>query len=82
MVTMVTIVALWYMYLYTLPERKYSSTTRYPYTDCAMYRLNIQLGPKMGIETCSSQKFVVLALTLEIFLLFFDIPWDVNLLIT
>ena len=36
----------------------------------------------MVIETCRSQKFVVLALTLEIFLLFFDIPWDVNLLIT
>ena len=30
-----------------------------------MYRLNIQLGAKVEIETCRSQKFVVLALTLE-----------------
>ena len=67
---------------YTLPGRKYSSTTKYPCTDCAMYRVNIQLGLKMGIETCSSQKFVVLALTLEKFFRFFDIPWGVNLLIT
>ena len=51
----------------TLPGRKYSSTTKYPCTDCAMYRLNIQLGPKMGVETCRSQKFVVFALTLEKF---------------
>ena len=56
-----------YTYIYTLPGRKYSSTTKNPCTDCAMYRLNIQLGPKIGIETCRSQKFVVLALTLEIF---------------
>ena len=48
---------------YTLPGRKYSSTTKYPCTDSAMYRLNIQLGPKMGLETCRSQMFVVLALT-------------------
>ena len=36
----------------------------------------------MGIETCRSQKFVVLELTLKNFFLFFDIPWGVNLLIT
>ena len=36
----------------------------------------------MGIETCRSQKFVVLALTSEKFFLFFDIPWGVKLLIT
>ena len=48
-------------YLYTLPGRKYLFTTKYPSTDCAIYRLNIQLEPKMGIETCRSQKFVVLA---------------------
>ena len=36
----------------------------------------------MGIETCRSQRFVVLALTLEKFFGFFDIPWGVNLLIT
>ena len=47
--------------MYILPERKYSSTTKYPCTDSAMYRLNIQLEPKMGIETCKYQKFVVLA---------------------
>ena len=37
----------------------------------------------MGIETCRSQMFVaLLALTLEKFFGFFDIPWGVNLLIT
>ena len=52
---------------YTLREQKYSYTTKYPCTDCAIYRLNIQLEPKMGIEKCRHRKFVVLALTLENF---------------
>ena len=50
---------------YAVKGQKYSTTTKYPCTDCAIYRLNIQLEPKMGIETCRYQKFVVLALTLE-----------------
>ena len=53
--------------VYTVCGRKYSYTTKYPCSDSAIYRLNIELGPKMGIETCRSQKFVVLALTLEKF---------------
>ena len=48
----------------TLSGQKYFNTTKYPCTDCAIYRLNIQLGAKMGIETLRYQKFVVLALTL------------------
>ena len=30
--------------------QKYSYTTKYQYTDYAIYRLNIQLGDKIGIE--------------------------------
>ena len=48
-------------YIYTLLGQYYSYTTKYPCTDCAIYRLNFQLEPKMGIETCRYQKFVVLA---------------------
>ena len=48
----------------TLTGQKFLNTTIYPCTDCAIYRLNIQLGAKMGIETFCYQKFVVLALTL------------------
>ena len=43
---------------------KVFNTIRYPCTDCAIYRPIIQLEAKMGIETCSYQKFVVFALTL------------------
>ena len=68
--------------VYTLPGQKCWNTTKYSCTDCTIYRLNIQLGPKMGIETCRYQKFVVLALTWVNFFKFFDIPWGVNLLIT
>ena len=68
--------------MYTVKGQKYSTTTKYPCTDCAIYRLNIQLEPKMGIETYRYQKFVVLALTLEKIFSFFDIPWGVNLLMT
>ena len=35
--------------------QKYSTTTKYPCTDCAIYRLNIQLEPKMGIVTYSNR---------------------------
>ena len=52
---------------YTLSGQKYLYTAKYPCTDWDIYRLKIQLGPKMGIKTCKSQKFVVLALTLEKF---------------
>ena len=51
-------------HIYTLSGQKYFNTTKYPCTDCAIYRLNIQLGAKMGIEIYRYQKFVVLALTL------------------
>ena len=36
----------------TLSGQKYFNTTKYPCTDCAVYRLNTQLGAKMGIEIC------------------------------
>ena len=52
---------------YTLSGQKYLYTAKYPCDDWDIYRLKIQLGPKMGIKTCRSQKFVVLALTLEKF---------------
>ena len=48
---------------YTLPGQKYSSTTKYPCTDCAIYRLNIQLGAKVEIEIYRYQKFVLLTST-------------------
>ena len=48
---------------HTVCGRKYSYTTKYPCTDCAIYRLNILLEAKAGIEKYRYQKFVVLALT-------------------
>ena len=65
----------------TLTGQKYLNTTKYPCTDCAIYRLNIQLGTKMGIETCSYQKFVVLALALVKMFEFLTFHEDVNVLI-
>ena len=62
------------MFLYTLPGQKYWNTTKYACTDCAIYRLNIQFGAKMGIEIYRYQKFVVLASTWVEFFYFFDIP--------
>ena len=52
------------IYIYTLSGQKYSYTTKHPCTDCVIYRLNIQLGAKMGIETHRYQKIIVLALIL------------------
>ena len=52
------------LYIHTLTGQKYLYTTKYPCTDCAIYRLKNQLGTKMGIEICRDQKFIVLALTL------------------
>ena len=49
---------------YTLSGQKYLYTAKYPCTDCVIYRLNIQLGAKLGIEIHRYQKFIVLALTL------------------
>ena len=49
---------------YTLTSQKYLNTAKYPCTDCDIYRLNIQLGATMGIETSWYQKFVVLAFNL------------------
>ena len=63
-----------WVYIYTLPGQKCWNTTKYSCTDCAIYRLNIQFGAKMGIEIYSYQKFVVLALTWVDFFDFFDIP--------
>ena len=50
--------------VYTLSGQKYLYTAKYPYTDFVIYRLNIQLGAKLGIEILRYQKFIVLALTL------------------
>ena len=63
-----------YTLVYTLPGQKCWNTTKYSCTDCAIYRLNIQFGAKMGIEIYRHQKFVVLALTWVKFFYFFDIP--------
>ena len=52
---------------YTLPGRKYSSTTKYPCIDCAIYQLNIPLGAKIDIEIYRYQKFVLLALLYDSF---------------
>ena len=52
------------IYVCTLSGHKYLYTTKYPCTDCAIYRLKNQLGTKMGIEISRDQKFIVLALTL------------------
>ena len=52
--------------IYT-PWPKVLEHIKYSCTDCAIYRLNIQFGAKMGIEKYRYQKFVVLALTLENF---------------
>ena len=60
----------------TLPGQKYWNTTKYACTDCAIYRLNIQFGAKMGIEIYRYQKFVVLASTWVEFFYFFDIPYN------
>ena len=49
--------------LYTVPYQKYSYPTKYPCSDCAIYRLNIQFGAKTEIEIYRYQKFVVLTLT-------------------
>ena len=46
----------------TLSRQKYLYTTKFPCTDCAIYRLKNQLGTKMGIEISRDQKFIVLAL--------------------
>ena len=54
------------------PVRKYSSTTKYPCIDCAIYQLNIQLGAKIEIEIYRYQKFVLLAFTLEKYIIFFS----------
>ena len=35
---------------YTLTGQKCLNTTKYPCTDCAIYRLNILLAAKMGIK--------------------------------
>ena len=35
---------------YTVPYQKYSYPTKYPCSDCAIYRLNIQVETKMVIE--------------------------------
>ena len=43
---------------------------KYPCTDSTIYRLNIQLGAKLGIEIHKYRKFIVLALTLVKFLIF------------
>ena len=51
------------MSLYTLSGQKYLNTAKYPCTDCAIYRLNIQLGAKIGIDIYRYHKFVVLAIT-------------------
>ena len=51
-------------FTYTLSGQKYLYTTKYPCTDCAIYRLKNQLGTKMGIEICRDQNIIVLALTL------------------
>ena len=58
----------------TLLYQKYSYPTKYPCSDCAIYRLNIQFGSKMEIEIYRYQKFVVLALTWVEFFYFLDIP--------
>ena len=34
----------------TVPYQKYSYPTKYPCSDCAIYRLNIQVETKMVIE--------------------------------
>ena len=52
----------------------YSYPTKYPCSDCAIYRLNTQFGAKMEIEIYRYQKFVVLALTWVEFFYFLDIP--------
>ena len=36
--------------VYTVPYQKYSYPTKYPCSDCAIYRLNIQVKTKMVIE--------------------------------
>ena len=43
------------MIIYTVAGQKCLNTTKYPCTDCAIYRLNILLGAKMGIETYKCQ---------------------------
>ena len=58
----------------TVPYQKYSYPTKYPCSDCAIYRLNIQFGAKMEIEIYRHQKLVVLALTWVEFFCFKDIP--------
>ena len=63
-------IKLGFMYI-TVPYQKYSYPTKYPCSDCAIYRLNIQFGAKMEIEIYRYQKFVVLALTWVEFFYFF-----------
>ena len=53
--------------LIPVPYQKYSYPTKYPCSDCAIYRLNTQFGAKMEIEIYRYQKFVVLALIWEEF---------------
>ena len=57
-----------------VPYQKYSYPTKYPCSDCTIYRLNTQFGAKMEIEIYRYQKFVVLALTWVEFFYFLDIP--------
>ena len=47
----------------------YSTTTKYSFNDCDIYRQNIQLGTNMRTEIYRYQKFIVLALP---FVKFFD----------
>ena len=61
----------WNTHIYTVPYQKYSYPTKYPCSDCAIYRLNTQFGAKMEIEIYRYQKFVVLALNLGGNFLFF-----------
>ena len=52
------------MTYYTVKGQKYSTTTKYSFNDCDIYRQNIQLGANMRTEIYRYQKFVVLALPL------------------
>ena len=64
---------------HTLPGRKYSSTTKYPCTDCAIYQMNIQLGAKIEIEIYRYQKFVLLGFTAEKFFILYILTFHSGL---
>ena len=50
---------------------------QYPLTECAIYRLNIQLGPKWELKHAGIKVCCVSINFVENFR-FFDIPWGVN----